>query len=422
MSLHSLATLVGDDDGRSLARALGEYVDIDTPYGPLVSSIPCPHADGTGVFEWPIANPFALLWVICQRNPVYADFIKECVGERPLGRLMLYNDGTTPGGQIVNWRNREITCWYWTFADFPGWFRKRENGGWLPLGVMRTDVQKQVAGDLSGVAGHVLRLFFEGSFNCVDGILLPLKGGGSYRLRLELAAFMQDGLAHKQTSSIKGAGGLICCPNCTNIMNTDPAKIESDPDMHHYSTAKPKDFKSQSHELFYFNCDRLMESHGRVHPKTFELMEKSFGITFDPASLVYEKALRRFYSVTDHTYNDPMHMLVASGGVGQFEINAFLLHAQQEHNLDLQWVDQFSTSCSNVGTQRLQKQFFSNRHMCKTKMKHGMACPHAFIHHFHISLLHIILLYTLVVNPIDSYSPDYKGEPESWQPHKSFCQ
>ena len=107
---------------------------------------------------------------MCHFNPAYEHFLQQCLGT-DVGRLVLYTDGTTPGNNIVPWRERELTSFTWTLAEFPGWFRAAEFGGWLPFGALQTSVQKELGGDLSGVVKYMLRMFFSrGGFNFNDGI------------------------------------------------------------------------------------------------------------------------------------------------------------------------------------------------------------------------------------------------------------
>ena len=178
---------------------------------------------------------------------------------------------------------------------------------------------------------------------------------------MRLSCFLQDGLAHKQVASIKGASGLLCCVNCTNILNCDPHKIANDAELHHYSTAKPKDFLRQTHDSFYQCCDKLMEAHGNVSKREFEFMQTSLGVTYNADSVVYDTYLRSVYSVPEHTYQDPMHMLVASGGVAQVELQAFLNHATANHNLDLSDLDLFCRSVVCSARNPLPAKFFAQR-------------------------------------------------------------
>ena len=105
-----------------------------------------------------------------------------------------------------------------------------------------------------------------------------------------------------------------------------------------------------------------MAAHGIVTNGEFELMEKSWGISFNPDSVVYDIELRSIYSVPEHSYHDPMHVLVASGGVAPHELNAFLLHAVYVHSLDLGYLDEWVQSLKLPAC--FPKNFFSHRQPC----------------------------------------------------------
>ena len=86
-----------------------------------------------GTFSWLVANPFALLWVL-GKGPHFGRFLKEHIGDIT-SRLAFYSDETTPGNvlrpDVAN--RRKVQCIYWTFMEWPYWFRARPSG-WLPFG------------------------------------------------------------------------------------------------------------------------------------------------------------------------------------------------------------------------------------------------------------------------------------------------
>ena len=318
LSLRYLAASEGLKND-AVSRELRKYLKIATPYGNLLKAVPL-HEN----LVWFIACPFALLWELCRRNNQFAIFIIRYVPSK-VGKLVLYTDGATPGNGVVAWREREITVFYWCIADLPAWYRKRKKGGWLTLGYLRSSLIKELDGGLSYVCRHVLYTFFGEKFNFMTTGMFLIDSNVDFRLQLRLHCFLQDGAAHKYVASIKGAGGIICCPCCKNITNTDPSRLESTTmvagcHLQHFATAKPKDFQEQTHELFYHNADRLLSMTG----DELKFAEKAFGIVCSPNSVIYDKSLRSIYSVPDHTYLDPMHILLTSSGIAQWELNGFV--------------------------------------------------------------------------------------------------
>ena len=364
---YAAASALLDTERRRVGEAVDAKLDISTPYGNLTKNVAVPQEGGDDV-QWLVANPFALLWTLGNICPMYAAFLQQCLGPAALGHLVLYCDGVTPGQNIVQWRGREVVNWYWTLAEFPAWFRSQEQGGWLPFGCLKATVITKIPGKYSGLAKIVLRQFFATDwFNMAEGMRLPLGGQNFFSFKAVLSCFMQDGLAHKQVTSTKGAAGIVCCISCRNILNTEPSRIEASAGLHHYSTAKAGDMKLHTHATFYANCDRLQASHGHSHPKDFEILEKACGISYDPHSVAYDLGLRGVYSIPDDTYHDPMHILVASGGLVQYEINAFLFHAvKQGPNLSLALLDTFCRDLFITGkglrSEITGKPFFVKRH------------------------------------------------------------
>ena len=264
LSVRGLAEALEDLSHKSCREQLDAYSQINTPYGKLILEL------DIGPMRWSVCNPFGLLWLISSRRCDFVTFLRSCMGSPQrgvpaCGGLVLYSDGTTPGNAIAKWTDRELTCWYWTIAELPGWFWCRED--WFPFGYMKTSLEKQVPGQLSGVTKHVLRVFFStGGFSFCSGMRLP-DGDGHLLLRLELRCFMQDGAAHKQMSSPKGASGYICCLSCRNICNAKPGQLVGNRHLHHYATAKPGDFLRHDRESFYEQCDKLMVAKGELSKK-----------------------------------------------------------------------------------------------------------------------------------------------------------
>ena len=62
----------------------------------------------------------------------------------------------------------------------------------------------------------------------------------------------------------------------------------------------------------------------------------------EPGGIVYDAYVRLIYIPIDSTFWDPMHILVASSGVGQYEGNGFLYVAVHEFGVSLEDIDAWS--------------------------------------------------------------------------------
>ena len=294
-----------------------------TPYGPLITEVELEFSNGPPQ-KWPIVNPFALLYVLCSVCPLYLNFARRCIGE-DMGNIILYTDETTPGNQLHVDQQRELCCFYWTFAQFPKWFRARASG-WLILGFIKTTELKHVKGGLSGLCAQVLRVFWSPkSFNFLFGMRLPIQGG-HWHLRAKLLCFVQDGLADKKVCSVKGASGIKVCIACKNIVQCDPKAVKDDKWRVHYALAKPHQFDRHTPATFFEMVDKLAQAHGTIPKGLFEKLEKECGINYDPHSILCDQYARAIFNPIDHIYKDPMHVFLASKGVAQYEVNCFVAH------------------------------------------------------------------------------------------------
>jgi len=308
---------------RALQKDVANTALTMTPLGPLRSYIGMATASGPIDYKWAIINPHALLWLLCEKNPAMRVMLHRYCNDKDAG-LVLYADGTTPGNKLAAWGTRELICWYWTFAAFPSWVRAREHG-WFVLGTMAATRQKTILGEASGVAKHILQELFL----CGTGVnfsrgyqLSPF-----LRIRASLSCFLLDGLAHKYITSTKGASGKICCMLCRNIVNTARSAIDRRKQQKHYSVATRADCILHTHDSFCAEVDRLASIRGHVTKAEFAKQEINIGLVYDEHAITHAPTLRDVYSVTKHTYFDAMHCLLTSGGVAQWEVNAFLVKA-----------------------------------------------------------------------------------------------
>ena len=309
--------------GGSISRALTDSVTIHTPYGSLMQSVDLPAASG-GFHKLWFASPFAFLWILCSRCNDFAKLLKAA-SVSLVGGLLFYTDEATCGNNLRPDNAGELQCIYWSLAQLPDWFRCRKNG-WFVFSYVKTEDQKKIAGGLSGlVKGIMMYLFSQKGFNLAVGMRLPCGKDQHFFVKFPLLCALQDEKAIKAFNNTKGAAGWKCCHDCKNIMNTKPSKLENHDYLHHYALAVPSQFDRHTTETFYEMVDVLAEVHGKIPPGKFELLEKAYGVSHRPDGILLEKTLRRHYSIIDHTYWDPMHMLLSSGGVAQYVINAFVL-------------------------------------------------------------------------------------------------
>ncbi len=132
--------------GRQLCKDLEKDLDISTPVGTLLRTVRLPLRTG-GTYAWMVANPLALIWILCGNSAAFGRFVQEHLGHLK-SRIAVNSDETTPGNNLgpnVN-KARKMQCIYWTFMEWPCWFRGRKHG-WLPFGYLRS----KCGADLHGI-------------------------------------------------------------------------------------------------------------------------------------------------------------------------------------------------------------------------------------------------------------------------------
>ena len=109
-------------------------------------------------------------------------------------------------------------CVYWTFKEFPSFFRHR-SAGWLSFGYIRTVMLERLTGGMSYLAWRVLDVFFsQSSFSFSLGCRCVVQGR-SIHIRAAFAGFLGDEKGLKEIANTKGASGSKPCPHCKNIVS-----------------------------------------------------------------------------------------------------------------------------------------------------------------------------------------------------------
>ena len=130
--------------------------------------------------------------------------------------------------------------------------------------------------------------------------------------------------------------------------------------MLHYGNATLSQCQLHTRESILEIRDRLMICQPTMSKTKFEDECKVFGFNFNPDGLLYDRYLTDSYvNPLDHHLHDPMHVLVASSGIGQYEVNAFInaLLTKADH---VDMLDTFAAQCTVHG-RGLYKDFFKRR-------------------------------------------------------------
>eukprot|EP00973_Karenia_brevis_P053857 7481475-Karenia_brevis.AAC.1 len=202
----------------------------------------------------------------------------------------------------------------------------------------------RVQGGISGLVRVMLRFFFNDSnFNFAVGMFLVSPTHGRIRFTAEIGALVQDGKAHAQVHSMKGASGWKCCCSCSNIFNTDPDKLSANPNLHHYAFAGRHQFQLHTEQSIVDIVEHIRTCKMTMGKGKFELEQKIFGVVFNEHSLLFDEYLRKYYSLPRHLMHDSMHVLAASSGIGQVHVNAVVTTVFAKGGLHK--LDDFARQC-----------------------------------------------------------------------------
>jgi len=364
--LRSLARILGELESADvqgltdrLRRDLLEATNVWTPLGKLLFTAHIPLQDGSS-YACICLNPAALLYHLCAKVAAFGHFFRALAENRAdLDSLVLYTDECTTGNQLSPDPTTKLQCVYWTLSFFPAWFRSRDCG-WFHFAFLPYVVQQKVLGGFTAFCKHILFSFFEGPFNFALGIrLLIANSGHTLFFQARLLCFIQDEAALKYMNSVKGASGTKCCMKCKNV--TRLWNVEGDAYLRDFATASPDDFDLHTDASFLEMIDKLPGAFNDLGNKEFKIYQQLVGITYNAHGLLWEMRLRQHYKPIQHTYEDWMHGLCASGGVGQYTLNGFV-HAVKEAGIPTEDLDAFQSKIKWPSHSRhLSKDFFCKR-------------------------------------------------------------
>jgi hypothetical protein len=336
-----------------------KYDNIDTPYGKVCEEILI-ERDGGDPFVFECLNPFALLWLAAARSEYAAEFYAANLKGRC--RIVLYCDGVTPGNALRPDHGRTFEAIYWTFLEFPDWYRSRIQTSWFPFCFLES---KRLCDDcitMSTVAAAVMKKFFARDLSQPNfertGLIFQCRGV-DHHIVAEFAAWLADERAIKDLVSCKGASGLKPCISCRNVVNrTTPA---ADGYLVHIDCPETHRFDRQTVDSLNEMVADLLLKHGAVTRAEFNTLEKAYGLVYDSRALLWDPWANRVTRLPDSLYWDWMHCLVASGGIAQYQVNQ-LLRALCTIGIGLKDVDAFFSQIAlPSGRSKLTRNFCQDR-------------------------------------------------------------
>ena len=321
---------------KQLARELHDRTDIWTPVGKVIQPVSLQLADNE-TYRCACINPCALLYHLCCTLDSFARFFWSLM-RSGIASLILYTDECTTGNQLRPDCKTKLQCVYWTFSFFPHWYRARSTG-WFSFTYIPYEVQERVVGGMAAVGKVILKAFFSDTFNFSTGFWLVNRAIAQRTFfQCRLLCFIQDEKAHKEITAVKGASGTKCCLKCKNV--TRLVDVRDDPYFQDFASALPASFDLHTQESFEAMVQKLSDSAGNITRRQFKVLQQSLGLNYEPRGILWDATLRPHFSPVKHCYEDWMHTLLASGGIGQYELNAFV-HAAAGAGVDPSELDIF---------------------------------------------------------------------------------
>ena len=343
VSLSAAAELRQDGFKRDhLREAIRAPLEIDSIYGKILQSTTMVlSGGGTHTFEY--ANPFALLHQMCNWKPRFGNMLREAKRQHGKLSLVFYQDEIKPGNILRPDQGRTLVCFYWTIAELPSWFRARQNG-WFHFSMFPLALVEQVDGGHSFLFTFMVKTFFgKGAFAWDFGTtgICCKTTTKDFLLVATLACLLADEKALVQLWCTKGASSYKPCHLCKNVLGRNAA-----PPGHSYlvsyTCTDAALFDLHSVESFKNMAAMLKIAASDENPKRFDKLEKAYGLVFHPLGLPWCQELEDICNPISHNCWDWMHILMASGGVAQYEFNQYTRRLCQATGMNLAALDDFA--------------------------------------------------------------------------------
>ena len=318
-----LAPVFFDCDRREIQRATESYSKVETPYGPLVQSMPI---HSTILPNWDFINPLALLHYMSVVGVEFAQLMSDTVAAAPSAplRIIVYIDEICPGNPLRPEKSRTLQCIYWAFIEWPQHVLQRMDT-WPIFGVLRSKVASQLPGGISGLMIHVLRVFFSGDQSFFNGVTVVHRDQTVLVTGI-FGGFMADEKALKELFALKGSSGKKPCVACCNVVRLKEFGAADEAlGLVPLGCADPSKFVRQTKAGWLSIINHLQANWDTSTKARRERLETDLGINYDPDSLMYDGEMQAMIDPVRHYHRDWMHTLASKGVIGT--VLAAVLHA-----------------------------------------------------------------------------------------------
>ena len=340
-----------------------ELANTDTLYGQLLGLLPIPGADGK-VLHAEYIDPCALLsWAAATSLPFFR-LVQWCVTTSPQKRLRfcLYHDGVTPGNNLRPDLGRSFLSFLWVFLEMPLWLRNRGRVRWFTMTYILKRVMKDYGIHVRDITKAILlKLFRHGDFNLSQTGILLEHGTEKFLVVLIPTCVAQDYEAHQVMFDLKGPSGLNPCPFCDNCIGRR-AYFEDDSGFEHVLSPRYDKFKVRDASRIHQIAAELKNLAAQGATKALDDTEKATGLVYREDGLLFDDAVSSVFEMPHAIYCDLTHCVSASGGIGQFTINQFVLSILSRTKLTLKDICEFASKVQwPKSHSRISKNWFEER-------------------------------------------------------------
>ena len=308
---------------RTIKRARDEHVQVQTPFGSLITDIAVKLQKDESQVKLPVLNLPAFLWHLCHELPQFAAFVQTRMHVHPNGpdrawTMTLYSDEISPANQLKASNSRKVHGFYVTFDQFGPEARCREDF-WFCLCLARSSVVNKIQGGLSALTHQLITSHSVQAL--ATGCMLTMASGERCMFFARLATMLGDESALKFVFDFKGASGTLPCPLCSNIISKTSAADEFDETgtLRSISCTLPNEFQLRSDASIFRGHDLLGRRKDSMSKKDFARLEQSMGLNWNPHGVLAHESL----PVVGSLMYDWMHCYLVTG-IFQIEMGLLL--------------------------------------------------------------------------------------------------
>ena len=192
-----------------------------------------------------------------------------------------------------------------------------------------------------------------------SGFRVEKSGGGiRFEVRLKTGPLIADWKQHLSVFNLKGYNGCVPCSDCNNCLGHTPWFLHDF--VVHVLSDEHHRFIPHTDASFRALADEVKHT-AETNPAALPMHEKATGLKYNPKGLMWDIQVREKLPAPSSKFLDWMHMICASGGFGQYELNQVVL-CLGDQGITTEEIDEWTHAVKKPrGHQKLGKHFFRDR-------------------------------------------------------------